>query len=760
MTNRSTFFRRGALLALGFISSVTPSNAPAAVLRVANTSTAREFLAGDAHGTAVTSEGRLTLGVPLGDRVWPEDAADAVIFSAASDRSGRVFIATGGGLGRLFVSEPDGRVILLATVPEPNITVVAIAPDGSVVCGSSPNGKLYRVDPRQKSGTPPQAIGDPKESAIWSLAFAADGTLYAGTGNKGRIYRQKQGGAPELFHEIEDIHVRTLLVAPNGIVYAGSADKGLVVAISPAGVARTIHDFSRPEVVGIVAGKDGTIYAAATSAEAPSLGSAPPDSKPRPGSPVSSPAGAEAPKGTVTVTTGPPRTSPAPAELGKSLGAEVVSIASDGFVEPAWILPDETIYSLRYDSKQDELSFATGPRGRVYLWHDRHLKLEQQTDQKQVVAAFNTPEGPVVISMNSAGVFRRRSGKGSTTGSFLSSVKDAGRISLFSRLRFEGDIPQGSAARFSVRAGNSEKPDATWTPWAPLVISDSGSRLAGSGTATLPIARFFQWKTELSGGPGGERPTLERVELAYLERNARPILENVSVLEPAAVFPRPGMSGSAVLSVTSPDENGIFAGLETPRDSSLEGPGKKLYRKGFRTITWKGSDPNGDSLRYDLEARLENGGVWFPLRRDLEEMFYSFDATALPDGRYRFRVSASDRISNPEGQALTATDESALAVNDNTPPVLTIDSKRMKGDEFEVRLTARDALSSIARAEYSVNADRWRLLSAEDGAFDSPTESFVVRVPHAPRNGMIAIRVVDGAGNVAALSVDASREAP
>src|SRR6185369_3131237 len=108
----------------------------------------------------------------------------------------------------------------------------------------------------------------------------------------------------------------------------------------------------------------------------------------------------------------------------------------------------------------------------------------------------------------------------------------------------------------------------------------------------------------------------------------------------------------------SPDENGIFAGLESPRDGSGEGPGKKLYRKGFRTVVWKGSDPNGDSLRYDLEGRREESSNYFPLRRDLEESYYSFDSSALPDGRYRFRVTGSDKVSNPEGQAQAESEES------------------------------------------------------------------------------------------------------
>ena len=173
--------------------------------RIAATSGARDFLAGETKGVAVSADGKLTLGAALAPRAWADDAADAAVFAAAADASGRVFVATGGGLGRLFVSS-GAKVALLFTAPEPNITAVAVAPDGSVVCASSPNGKIYRVDPHTadpaKAGS---VLGDPKEAAIWALAFAKDGTLYAGTGNKGRVYRKTPSGPVELFREISDL---------------------------------------------------------------------------------------------------------------------------------------------------------------------------------------------------------------------------------------------------------------------------------------------------------------------------------------------------------------------------------------------------------------------------------------------------------------------------------------------------------------------------------------------------------------------------
>ncbi|HEX7615334.1 MAG TPA: hypothetical protein VF554_08645 [Thermoanaerobaculia bacterium] len=711
--------------------------------RIVVTAGARDFLAGDAKGIAVSADGRLTLGAAFAARAWPDDAADAAVFAAAADGSGRVFVATGGGLGRLFVSS-GADVRLLFTAPESNITAVAVAPDGAVVCASSPNGKIYRVDPKvtdaAKSGT---VVGDPKEAAIWALAFAKDGTLYAGTGNKGRIYRKTPSGPLELFHEIEDVHIRTLAVGPDGTVYAGTSDRGLVVAFPVQGSPRTLHDFSRPEVTGLAVDARGVLYAAASQLDPSSGRLALTDLRLRPTpTPTPPPAGTEeAPRGSVSVSASTTTVRP-PVELRSASSSEIAVIQPDGFVEPGWLFPEESILGMRLDSN-GALLVATGPRGRVYEWKDRRVRLVASTGEKLALAVPAVGSGFAVVTMGAAGILRPDAGS-LPAGTFTSAVKDASRLSTFGRLRWEGQVPAGAALSLSVRTGNSDKPDATWSAWMP-VGADGGAR--------PPVARFFQWKADLRASPKGASPVLERLELSYAERNARPVLENLTLLEPGAVFARGG-TGVGVLSVANPDESGIYSGLETPRDGPGEGPGKRLFRKGYRTLTWKGTDPNGDILRYEIEARREEGSTWFPVRKDLEDTYLSFDTTALSDGRYRFRVTASDRLSQPESEALTAREESGVVLIDNTPPVLKVESKKVEGDSIVVSVLAVDAVSPVTKAEGAVNADRWRFLPAEDGAADSPIERFVFRVPKPPGPAVLSVRVLDAMGNVAAVSVE------
>ncbi len=712
--------------------------------RIAVTSGARDFLAGETKGVAVSADGKLTLGAGLAARAWPDDANDAAVFGAAADPSGRVFVATGGGLGRLFVST-DAKVTLLFLAPEPNITAVAVAPDGFVVCASSPNGKIYRVDP--KATDPSEAgivIAEPKEAAIWALAFAKDGTLYAGTGNKGRVYRKAPSGPFELFHEIEDVHVRTLAVGPDGTVYAGTSDRGLLVALPVHGSPRTLHDFSRAEVSAIAVDARGVIYAAASQLDASAGRPAPVEPGPRPSPTPTPPPGRaeESPRGSVSVAASTSLARPH-VEPRSTSSSEIVVIQPDGFVEPGWLFPEESVFALRLDSG-GALLVATGPRGRVYEWKDRRVRLVASTGEKLTLAIPASASGFAVVTMGSPGILRPSPAGRPASGTFTSAVKDGLRLSTFGRLRAEAGVPAGAGLALFVRTGNSEKPDATWSAWVPV---------GPDGAAKPPVARFFQWKAELTASGKGESPVVERAELSYTERNARPVLENLAVLEPGAVFSR-GTAGSAILSVANPDENGIYAGLEAPHEVTAEGPGRRLFRKGYRTLTWKGTDPNGDAVRYEVEARREGGSAWFLVRKELEDSFLSFDTTALPDGRYRFRVGASDRLSQPENEALTAREESGVVVIDNTPPVLKVESRRLAGDSIVVTVLATDALSPVTKAEGAVNADRWRLLPAEDGAADSPVERFSFRVPKPSGPAVLSMRVLDVAGNVAAVSVE------
>ncbi len=65
--------------------------------------------------------------------------------------------------------------------------------------------------------------------------------------------------------------------------------------------------------------------------------------------------------------------------------------------------------------------------------------------------------------------------------------------------------------------------------------------------------------------------------------------------------------------------------------------------------TWKVTDPDGDTLTYEVAFKPAGSGRWLPLRKGVRETFYSFDTTALPDGEYVFRADGVRRRVEPRG---------------------------------------------------------------------------------------------------------------
>ncbi|HEX3071367.1 MAG TPA: PQQ-binding-like beta-propeller repeat protein, partial [Thermoanaerobaculia bacterium] len=141
---------------------------------------AEDFLAGDIEGFAVTSRGELRPGPSL-KKVATFN--DPFVLSQAGAPNGDHFFGTGneGKVYRLRGTELKA----IYTAPEPEVYAVAFH-DGAVYVGSSPNGKVYRVDPNDGKAT---VFYDPKQAYIWAMEFLPNGDLAVATGVDGKLFR-------------------------------------------------------------------------------------------------------------------------------------------------------------------------------------------------------------------------------------------------------------------------------------------------------------------------------------------------------------------------------------------------------------------------------------------------------------------------------------------------------------------------------------------------------------------------------------------
>jgi sugar lactone lactonase YvrE len=724
---RGAAFSRACGLALLICAAAAPA-AFAASTRIWVCDSASDFSSGEARGVSVAMNGTLVLSRES-RRV--DGISEATLFSAVRDREGNVILGTGNE-GKILRVSPAGRVDTLATLPSKEVTSLAFSPDGVLYAGTAPGGKVYRIEKGK-----PSLYYETKAQYVWALAFSGV-TLYVATGLPGEIHRVSAEGKGERVHATRDPHVRTLYADAKGRIWAGTSGSGLVLRVDPSGAVATVYDSAKTEITSITAGKDGRVWVAAGSAEAPST-SQEPISAPQP-SPAARPTRqANAREGDevqekpeVTVTVGQPRL--APAKTGARQGgysSEVLLFEEGEPPRAVWSSPDELVFDLAPDGDTPAVLAGTGPNGKLYRLGSNLWSLERTFDEKQVTALAGN-----AVATNSASALYRFS-DGPRQGEYVSAVKDTGRTSRFGAFRFEGDVPDGSRVEFSFRSGESGLPDSTWSDWSAYAPGAQAAKI------TAPPGRYLQWKIRMNSD-GQKIPVVRRVEAAYRNRNAAPVVDSFIALGPAEVLARSASGGSNVFETTAPDEKGIFTSLD---ESKAEPPPRRLLRKGYRTLTWKATDPDSDTLTYDIEFKPDRSARWLPLKKGLRDAFYSFDTAALPDGEYVFRLTASDAESNPE-EGKTSSRESSPVVVDNTPPVI----RRLPGGTGILEFEAKDSLSPILEAEYSVDAKEWVRVEPRDGLSDSQTETYQIKLDPKWKGAFLLVRVTDAARNVASAS--------
>ena len=723
----STFIRVTALLAAALVSSVT-SSARAATAKIWTSDSTGDFSAGEARGVAVTVNGELVLSRPL-ERV--EGVGEAVLYDAATAKDGVVFVGTGEA-GRILRMSPAGKVETFATLTEKQVTALALGPDGVLYAAGSPGGKVYRVD-----GGKPSLYYDTKAQYVWSLAFSGP-ALFVATGLPGEIHRVEETGKGKRVHASSDAHIRTLHAVENGAVWAGTSGSGLVLKIDAAGKVTTVFDSGKTEVTAIASGPDGRVWAAVSSSEGGSAGepvSAPLPQPTRPPRPSATADGGDdkEKKPEVTVTVGTPRVAPSRPAGRSGYSSEIVLFEKGEPPRAVWSSSDEMVFDLG-DAENSSVLAGTGPKGRLYRISPDTWSLDRTFDEKQVSIIAGE-----AIATNAASAFYRMR-EGERTGEYVSAVKDTGRTSTFGAFRFQGDVPAGSRLEVAFRAGESAAPDSTWSEWSAFhPAADTPKILA-------PPGRFLQWKFRMTSG-GSSSPVIRRVEAAYRNRNAAPVIEAFLAMGPSEVFARSAGGGSNVFETTAPDEKGIFTSLEEPKPESAP---RKLSRKGYRTLTWKTSDSDGDAVVHSLDFRPVSSSRWIPLKSDIRDSFYSFDTSSLPDGEYVFRLTASDAEANP-GEGKTASRETSPVSIDNTPPVI----RRIGSGKGTLRFEVEDSASPLTDFEYSVNAREWVRVEPEDGLSDSRKETYSIDLKPADRSGYLLVRATDASHNVAAASFSA-----
>jgi hypothetical protein len=731
-----------ATIVVAFAFAATAMSLAAATTATWEMNTYQDFLKGRFEGLSLDHDGRLTVAPKL-ETVF--SSGQPTIWSIARAPDGSIYAGTG-HRGRVYQVAASGSSNLVWTSDQPEIFAVAVDSAGVLYAATSPDGKVYRIE----NGKATEFFA-PQAKYIWALAFAKDGTLLVGAGNPGNIYRVDKTGKAETYYETGQSHVTALAFDARGNVLAGTEPNGILYRISAKDKAFVLYNANLPEIRSIIPMPDGAIYASALG------GSVANRTTPLTTS-LSSPMNVTvtAPATSITVTDSAdsqtdteikPKanaSSAATPQIMQQAGvasplaeipgvdkSAIYKINPDDTVETLWTSKEENVYSMAVEPN-GSLYFATDGQGRLYkLGADRKATLMVETNEGEATRLLDAPGGLVAATGDMGKLFRLADGAG-TSGSYESPVHDSGSVARWGRITWRSS---GGKVQIATRTGNSARADKTWSDWSEPLTNPQDSLIHS------PNARFIQWRASLDGAGAA----IENVSIAYLPQNNPPVIRSINVtMQPnsGAALKSAASSTSSAYSVTVTDTGETSTPAGTPTQALSHGSASQIQ------ITWQADDPDGDRLLYSLYFRGEDEKAWKLLRANITENSLLLDGDVLADGRYYFRVIASDQPSNAASVARTDELVSSPVLIDNTPPVVRLSAPRRNNDHVEVDADVADQTSPLRRCEYSLDAGPWTPVEAADGVTDGPSEQFHIAIDRL-RAGehLLVVRAYDTANN-------------
>jgi hypothetical protein len=650
-----------------------------------------ELTGGDLKGVAVGSDGVVRAGFTLGNVTVPDATA---VWSALSLADGTTLLGTSPN-GTVMKVAGD-QVSVFADTKELAVTSLAQDAKGNVYAATIPDGKIYKVS----QGKAEVFVTLPDTTHVWALAFDKTKTvMFAATGPDGKVFRIDAGGKADVYYKSEEPHLVSVAVGPNGEVYAGSSGKALLFKIAAVGRATVLYDFPGEEVKSIMIAPNGSLFAISNE-----YGEQP-----------------DVPRRTGGTRPAGPSTSARP-KPGKGT---LTRIDAQGRPEKLMHHDEFHYMSLALDSAGRPY-VGTGAEGRVYSVDDQHaITLMADTDERSVGALGlgglpqNAGRPGGFIASSDGCNFHRILGKGGADAVWTSKSFDTGLPAKFGTISWRST----GALEVSARTGNTDKPDGTWSAWS--------NPLAAPGAANVPDGRFVQLRARWARDPNAE---LLEISLPFVTENVRAVVTSVDA----------AMKGA----IRDSKEGMVASGGDVPKHDSVV------------KVTWHIDNPDQDAIRYRLAYRREDQKVWRDMNRTDEivvspKLEYDWETSALPEGKYRVRLEASDEISNPPERAQKDALESQTVLVDNTPPVFS--ALALTGRKLKVRVV--DIVGPIARVEVAVDGRlEWRPIAPQDGVYDAADESFDADVSSIVPAGahVVAVRAFDSAGNAVIRDVDAN----
>jgi sugar lactone lactonase YvrE len=135
------------------------------------------------------------------------------------------------------------------------------APDGSIYAGSGNEGQVYKIDPAGKGAV----FFDTEELEVHAIAPAPGGGVFVGTSPDGKVYKVDASGKGAVFFDPGDRYIWSLVVDRAGNVFAATGDKGVIYKITPDGKGAPFYETKATHAMTLAFDRDGRLLAGTES---------------------------------------------------------------------------------------------------------------------------------------------------------------------------------------------------------------------------------------------------------------------------------------------------------------------------------------------------------------------------------------------------------------------------------------------------------------------------------------------------------------
>jgi hypothetical protein len=428
----------------------------------------------------------------------------------------------------------------------------------------------------------------PEDTYVWSCVSDGKQGLYLGTGNAGRIYHQAADGKVSLLFDTKELEVHSLVTDQAGNLYAATSPHGILFKVTPDGKGEPLYKTGEPYLLSLAVGQDGTLYAGSGpngrifKITSDGKGTLLCETKEEHVLSL-----AVDPQGNLLAGTSPNGFVLRITPTGKSSvlldtsdpSVTAVAAAADGTVY-AGTAPAGLLYRVSakgdshkaYDAPAAIMALALDGSGNAYAASGSDIYRVSADDvvtqfdsdqQGNLLSLATDGQGGLVASSGNPAAVLRVPGNASQ-GSFDSAVRDAGAPARWGRIQWQCQDAKGARVTLQTRTGNSSEPDESWSSWSKPYTQEQGTAILS------PPARYLQYRATLEGTKDAA-PRLLSVTASYLPDNQPP-----------------------TVSFSAPQAGDVWSGKQT--------------------IRWSGSDPDKDSLTYELWDSTDGGATWKPIK--------------------------------------------------------------------------------------------------------------------------------------------------